>query len=424
MSSIVSSITGGITGNHGGAGLGFDAGQANVLNPSTVAQANQQYNNANNGLAQQQQFLQAVQAQNGLGNQSSVFNQLNGVAQGTGPNPAQAQLNQATGANVANQAALMAGQRGSNANAGLIARQASQQGANTQQQAAGQAATLQANQSLNALNSMGSLATNQANQQANALNSYNQSAQGLQSNVLSGIQGQNNANVGMTSNQNTTNSAISGIAAQQQGNLIGNVTGGIGSALGLAEGGMVPGKYANGGAVATPLNQAASSHKSFVGQFFNNDPAASKQAAAAQQYQGLANTGQMIGKGIGSLFSSTGASPQAPNGLPTPQSIPMASGGKVPVLLSPGEKVLSPEKATKVAEGKASPMAEGKAVPGKPKVAGAKNDYANDTYKTEEQEGSIVIPRSITQLAPKKAEAAAARFVRAHMTMASLKKGK
>jgi hypothetical protein len=77
-------------------------------------------------------------------------------------------LSQATGANTANQAALMAGQRGSGANAGLMARQAAQQGAANQQNSAGQAATMQANQSLNALNSMGSLATSQANQQANA----------------------------------------------------------------------------------------------------------------------------------------------------------------------------------------------------------------------------------------------------------------
>src|ERR1700679_261280 len=83
-----------------------------------------------------QQNQQALQGQNGLGNQSQVYGQLQGVANGTGPNPAQAQLAQATGANTANQAALMAGQRGSAANVGLLARQAAQQGAANQQAAA------------------------------------------------------------------------------------------------------------------------------------------------------------------------------------------------------------------------------------------------------------------------------------------------
>ncbi len=90
-----------------------------------------------------------------------------------------------------------------------------------------------------------------------------------------------------------------------------------------------------------------------------------------------------------------------------------AEGGKVPVLLSPGERVLSPDKAKAAAKGQANPMAEGKKVPGKPKVAGAKNDYANDTHKDALEPGSIVIPRSVTQ--GKDAEKASIKFVRAIM---------
>jgi hypothetical protein len=73
-----------------------------------------------------------------------------------------------------------------------------------------------------------------------------------------------------------------------------------------------------------------------------------------------------------------------------------AQGGQVPALLSPGEKYLAPDKVAKVANG-ADPMREGKTVPGKPKVGGAKNDYANDTVKATLQEGGIVLPRSVTQ---------------------------
>ena len=56
----------------------------------------------NNTLTQQQAFLQALQGQNGLQNQSNIYNQLQGIASGTGPNPALAQLNQTTGQNAEN----------------------------------------------------------------------------------------------------------------------------------------------------------------------------------------------------------------------------------------------------------------------------------------------------------------------------------
>src|SRR5271165_2611948 len=115
----------GMLGLAGGAsGTGFAGpAQANLTTPVTADQANAAQQASLNAIQQQQNFLNQVQAQNGLGNQTSVYNQLQNVASGTGPNPAQAQLAQATAANTANQAALMAGQRGSSANAGLLARQ-------------------------------------------------------------------------------------------------------------------------------------------------------------------------------------------------------------------------------------------------------------------------------------------------------------
>jgi hypothetical protein len=428
-----------------------------IQTPSTAAQANTAYGTAQDAITQQQQFLQAVQAQNGLGNQSQVFNQLQGVANGTGPNPAQAQLAQATAANNANQASLMAGQRGSSQNAGLIARQAAMQGGANQQQAAGQAATLQANQSLNALNQMGSLATSQANQQANATNSLNSAAQGEQGQILGGIQGQNNAAAG-----------IAQASMGQQANMVGNIVGGAGSALGLAQGGMVP-MMATGGPVTTQLNATtpsaqAAGPKSAVGQMF-------------AQNSGMGGAGQAIGKGLGSAIKSIFA-PSSPtvngsvaqndqynanlygapsankgpgsnlddafnqaSGLNTtdgsayaagtqqqadvmPQQGAMAdasndpsqmfaSGGKVPVVLSPGEKVLSPQEAQAAKQGKIDPIKAGKTVPGKPKVSGAKNDYANDTHQTTEEPGSLVLPRSVTQ--SKHPAWAAHKFVMAHM---------
>src|SRR5271169_6853465 len=102
--------------NQGAAGAKFNASGANLQQGATTAQANQLYQTNQDALAQQQAMVQALQAQNGIQNQSNVYNQFQGIANGTGPNPAQAMLSQATGANVANQASLMAGQRGSNAN--------------------------------------------------------------------------------------------------------------------------------------------------------------------------------------------------------------------------------------------------------------------------------------------------------------------
>ena len=217
-------------------GINYRATGADVQTPATVDQANAQYGNVQGGLLQQQNFVDAVRAQHGLQNQSDVYNQQMGIANGTGPNPAQAMLANSTGQNVASQAALMAGQRGSGANAGLLARQASMQGANIQQQAAGQGAALQANQSLNALNQAGGLATNQANQQANSTNQYNQNALAGQQNVLGAIGANNNARVGMQSNINTTNGALAGGVAHQQGNMLGGMMGGLGSVGGMFKG--------------------------------------------------------------------------------------------------------------------------------------------------------------------------------------------
>lgn len=490
MSSIVTSLTGG-----GGAGDAFKPGSANVLNPATTDQAQQQYGNANVGLANQASFLQAVQAQNGLQNQSNTYNQLQGVANGTGPNPAQAQLAQATGANVAATNAALAGQRGAGANIGLQGRQAAMAGANTQQNAAGQAATLQASQSLNALNSMGSLATNQANQQANATNAYSSSAQGEQQNILGAIGAQNNANVGMQSNINTTGGALANTVSGQQANLLGqgmgaigsvgqlfggssgaaDASGGIGDIAGgagdagsgiedvgtmfAAEGGQVPQRLDDGGDVgSTPLQQVggpSTGPQSSVGKSFMQQEdslgAPSEQQAAAP----AASKGSSSGAGIGSMLGGAAAATQkvigpalgqaynylaggefgsdlsaAGEGVAAVEADPAvdegeeaiiaaAKGGRVPALLSPGERYLSPAQAIMAAKGKANPMKDGQKVPGKPKVAGAKNSYKNDTVKASLEPGGIVIPRSITQ--GKDAPSKAAAFVKAHMAKQGLK---
>lgn len=460
---------GGLLGVGGGAaGTGFSSpSQANILNPTTVKQATDAYGSNQTALQQQQNLLNALQQQNGIQNQQNVYGQLQGVANGTGPNPAQAMLNQSTGQNVANQAALMAGQRGASQNAGLIARQAAQQGSQIQQAAAGQGATMQAQQSLGALGQLQGLATTQAGQQIGATGAVTSAQQAEQQALLNSIAQQNNANVGMQSNVNQANAGLAGQAMTGQQNLIGNVMGGIGSAFNLAKGGEVP-HYADGGFTqpvsvdynnndnvfdqpqqsaqppaqsaalpqpslpaapaiqpiaqpAQPSQSASPGPKSSVGQFFQN-------MGNPNKPQGMGAAGQAIGQGLGkalkSIFSGGSSSPSAPT-QPSPSEVKLqdqllqhgdytgqqqqttqdmqdggdmaAKGGKVPALVSPGERYLPPKAVKEVKEGKKSPMKAGEKIPGKPKVPGAKDDYANDTVPKTLEEGGIVLPRSVTQ---------------------------
>lgn len=199
-------------------------------------------------LGQQQGFATAATAQNGLGNQANVFaqqqalaGQLQAQSMGQGPNPAQAQLAQNTGNNIASQASLAAGQRGASANAGLIARQVGQQGAATQQQSVGQAATLQAQQQIAAQQqlaaqqqAMQGVAAQQVGQQANAIGNVSTLSQGNYGQLL-GAQGA----------EQTINSGVAQNNAKTIGGFIGQGLGAAGTALtgvpGKADGGMITG---------------------------------------------------------------------------------------------------------------------------------------------------------------------------------------
>lgn len=371
------------------------------------AQLNTAYNQTQSSIAQQNAFIQALQAQNGIGNQQSVFDQqqqlsgqLQGVINGTGPNPAQAQLAQATGQNVSNQAALMAGQRGASANTGLIARQAAMQGANTQQQAAGQSATLQAQQSLGAMSqlqqqqaNMGNIAGQQVGQQQNALQNVGQQSLQQQSNLL-----------GLQQNANSANAGLQGQQMAGQYNLAGNLTGAVGKGL--------VAMAANGGVISSlPIN-----NKSFFHQHLNNKMAIggtvsgdanNPVTATIQPYN--VNDEEEYKKGSSKDANTVNSNT---NSASTFGDYMMgAHGGKVPALVSPGERYLPPKEVEKVAKGEKAPMRAGEKIPGKPKVGGARNSYANDTVSKQLDEGGIIIPRSVTQ--GKNPEKAAHDFVSA-----------
>lgn len=407
----------------------YRAGSAQIDSPVSADQANSANQQATAAIAQQQAFLQALQGQNGIGNQSSVFNQLQGVANGTGPNPAQAALNQATSANVANQAALMAGQRGANANAGMIARQAAMQGGNIQQQAAAQGATMQAQQQLNAMGQLGGVAGQQVAQQQNALTGYNQFAQGNQQNLLNSVNNANNARVNMASNMNSVNAGVTGANAKGKSDFIGGLLQGGGAAMGMAQGGEVP-HYAMGtdyvspfglsspqapaapfGGLGADLSSLQSNPSDPVMSFMKGDhsadAAASQPPKAAQvdpNASGSYKSGQGVGKGIGTGMAALFA----------------AKGGKVPAIVSPGEVYLTPGKAKAVAERKADPIHNGKHVPGKAKFKG--DNYANDTVPTHLDVGGVVIPKSVME--SKNPHKEAYKFVDAIMAKHNIKRGK
>ncbi len=430
-------ILGGITGSK------WSATGVPLENPTGAGEIANAGAQAQSGLAQQQAFVNALNAQNGIGNQSNVFNQLQGVASGTGPNPAQAMLNQATAANVANQASLMASQRGAGANPGMIARMAAQQGGNLQQQAAGQGATMQANQSLGALNQMGGIAGQQVQNQGQAVQGYGQMAQNEQQNLLNAQAQYNNAQVGQQNNQNTVNAGIQSGNAQRKADLIGGVMKGAGSAAGLAaaaEGGMATPQgmarphsemmMAEGGPVSsfgrmianTPSNNAP------MASFGGNDAFAQPQAhnmdpgLKGMRKPAASNNDIVGGSSASPMTVATGGQGAMPAGMESGAGFAAAAHGgqarkAVPALVSPGERYLPPQAVKQVAEGKANPMQAGEKIKGKAKVNG--DSYSNDTVQKVLASGGIVIPRHITQ--SKNAPKLAADFVRAILAKQGLK---
>lgn len=475
---------GGLIGLSGGAaGTGFSGPQqANLVNPTNQQQIQSAYNAAQSGLQSQQNLLTALQGQQGLQNQTSVYNQLQNVASGQGPNPAKAQLAQATGQNVAAQGALMAGQRGASANTGLIARQAAQQGAATQQQAVGQGATMQAQQSMNALQGLGGLATTMAGQQIGQTNALSQAQQAEQAQLLGAQAAYNSAQVGSQQSVNAANAGLAGTTMQGQQGLLGGAINAGGALLGLAKGGKIekPRQYfPYGGGVydttSAPMSdqqwnslasnpntqpqpaapqQDQSQPKSMFGNFIkhgqstppaqNNTPTPNYGNTGANAlYQGVASLGSNYKPSSDQYPGRRGSSDMteqyrsadvelgsggdkevdmpATNDEPTPTSADPSQynaykGGKVPAMVSPGEKYLDPNEVEQVKQG-ADPMQVGETIPGTPKVKGAKNSYANDTVPKDLDEGGIILPRSVTQ--GKNPHWAAMKFV-----YDTLKKGK
>jgi hypothetical protein len=120
-------------------------------------------------------------------------------------------------------------------------------------------------------------------------------------------------------------------------------------------------------------------------------------------------------EGLGGITSAD-AMALAPMAVGLP---PMAKGGKVPAMVSPGERYLPPEEVEKVVKGKKSPLKAGEKIPGKAKYKG--NDYRNDTVPKTLEEGGIVLPKSVME--SKHPHWEAHKFVSAIMAKQGLKPG-
>jgi hypothetical protein len=370
----------GLNGGAGGTGFSTNAG-------TNAGQLGTSY-------TQNQQVLNELQGQNGIGNQSNVYNQMQAVAAGQGPNPAQAALNQATGANVANQASLMAGQRGAASNVGLMARQAAQQGANTQQQAAGQGATMQAQQSLNALGAAGNMANTMAGNQVQATQN--------EQNILQGANTSNNA----------TQAGLANTQMQGGQALTGGLMNGIGGAAALAANGGQVQRYDQGGMTMQPnmgVTQGPQSNfaQSMMQQSAPSMPTTQNQGAAALQsgVQNAANKTIQALKNIKPKANANFAGADTPS---QDVSNMAAKGGMVKALVSPGEVRIPKDKVREVAGGEVNPLKVGEKFPGTPKYKG--NDYRNDTIPKKLPVGDVIIPNKVMQ--SKDPVRGAAEFVR------------
>lgn len=188
--------------------IGLSAQGADIQKGTNAEQLNNAYSGVQNALNNQIGITNTLtpQVANAASNQNAIAAQELAMSRGEGPNPAANQLAQATGANVANQAALMAAQRGASANPALLARQAAMQGAQVQQGAAGQAATMGSQQQINAQNNLANLSGNQINQAGQASTALNTAQQNEQQNLLNANAGTNANAVAMQSNINNNNS--------------------------------------------------------------------------------------------------------------------------------------------------------------------------------------------------------------------------
>lgn len=469
---LASGAKGLVSGLGGGALFGPKGGSpegANIQQGTSIGDVQGAQQGAQNSLESQKALLSALQAQNGLGqqnvagqNQLGLANQLAGangvgiqqnavnglqntagmyqnIASGRGPNPAQAMLQQATGQNVANQAALMAGQRGAGSNVGLMARQAAQTGAGIQQQAVGQGATMQANQQLNALSGLtnaqqavGGLGSNLTNQQAGANQAYANQANQVagqqigatttnaqanlanQQSMQGALQGVNNSNVASQASMNAGNVDLSKTNTGGLQSVTGGVLQGAGKIIGMAHGGQI--YMAEGGDPTVAAPQAAAPAASGPASFFGKFLQGATSSGGNNEGEGKESSGPSTGadslrKGTADLIGSFKGKPKGQDGTT------LATGD---IGFGPSQMAPAPADDMGPATGSPSVMMSAKGglakkgghvTPKSPSQRAEKkgDSYSNDKVPAMLSAGEIVLPRSVTQ--SKDPVGAASKFV-------------
>lgn len=432
----------GVTGLAGGLGLTNQAnlGAANIQPGTNAAQLNASYGDVQQGLANQRGLANTLipQASGAVNNQGLLASQLVNQIQGNGPSVAQNQLNQATGQNIANQAALMASARGASNNPALIARQAAEQGANISQNAAGQAATLRAQEQIAAQNNLANLSANQIAQSGQAANNLT-SAQQAEQNILQYANAaNNNANVSMQNNLNSNAAQIGAANQGVAGGLLGgilsggsSVLGGLGKVFGLAEGGEVPSDdsstkvlkenyhespkhgymklFADGGNVimGNPISGGIAPAQSFAGNWLVTPNYGGQIDNTPISNLGNADTGKDLQKSISDSGSSLG---KAIKGKPDEFE---QFKDVDPTLQAEGGTINS-RKHLAAKGGKV------KANSAKEKAEVKDNSYKNDKIPALLSEGEIVLPRTVTK--HPNAPEMAAEFVRRTIAKKGLRK--
>ncbi len=371
MGGLVSSVGdlfGGASNNAGTTAQGAPIIQPVTQNQTNTAQSTAAQYLGNAGALANSLTPQALQ---GAQTQTALTQALQNEANGVGANPAQAALAQNTGQNVANQAALAAGQRGASGNVGLIQRQAGQLGAGVQQAAVGQAATLGAQQQLAAQQQLQTLAGNQIGQSQTATNAANSIAQQDQSTLLNSLQGYNTNQVQSIGSQNSANAGIAQTNANQSAAALGLLGSGVGSLLGS--------NVLGGGSSSLGSTLPAAASPS-LGVNTSSLPAAG--SAGAPTSYGFLAEGGMVGKDEAHI-SAQSMLAQA------------LSNKKMPEHMKAMAQIYHPHLINKMCSGGVA-MAKGAEVPGEPQYPG-KNTVKQDKVPALLTPKEIVLPLTVTQ---------------------------
>lgn len=426
-------IGGAVGGFFTGAGQDFtdqNRFQANGVQLNAGTDQNQlgeAYGQAQSGLAQQQNLASTLTpgVSQGAGAQSALSGMLLNQANGIGPNPAQAQYNQNVNNLARQQAGAIASTKG--ISPALQARLIAEQGANAGQNAAGQAATLQAQQQIAAENNLQNLSATQVGQGAQAVQGFNNAGQNEQ-NILQGANTSlNNALVTQQSGLNNVNANVAAQNATANNQTTSGIFSGASSILGGLfhhDGGKVvaPSHYNVGGLVTAPT----SGPQSFAGQWLQSSTNTSG-PTAAPMLAPFAASGTISDKTFKGKDKepSPAAAPQANSYVPGGTDIYQNLNYPEALMnMSQGANYADPNFATNLMTAPTGMMKGGavKAKDGEQKAPFKGDDIKNDKIPALLSEGEVVMDRET--LADKGPMGQMARAVAAHIEKKNKMKGK